>query len=108
MIHFQRSHQTNLKVRPTTLSLWMEFRKLLPRDDPVAQVRRPQGEVIEDITVNPAVRAAFRSLDEVDVKHLFRDRAVIIKSLPFLIRGACKSAVRMALTGSRRPGFSKG
>ena len=70
---------------------------LLPRDDPVAQVRRPQGEVIQVITVNPPIRAALRSLDEVDVQHLFRDRAVVIKSLPSLIRGAYKSAMRMAL-----------
>ena len=70
---------------------------LLPRDDPVAQVRRPEGEVIQDITVNPAIRAALRSLDEVDVQHLFRDRAVVIKSLPSMIRGAYKSAMRMAL-----------
>ena len=69
----------------------------LPSDDPVAQVRRPQGEVIQDITVNPAIRAALRSLDEVDVQHLFRDRAVVIKSLPSLIRGPYKSAMRMAL-----------
>ena len=27
MIHLQRIHQTNLNVRPTTLSLVMEFRK---------------------------------------------------------------------------------
>ena len=53
--------------------------------------------MIQDITVNPAIRAALRSLDEVDVQHLFRDRAVVIKSLPSLIRGAYKSAMRMAL-----------
>ena len=70
---------------------------LFPREDPVAQVRHHQGEVIEDIAISPAIRTALRSLDEVDVQHLFRDRAVIMKSLPTLIRGAYKSAMRMAL-----------
>ena len=45
--------------------------------------RGPQGEVIEDITVKPAIRAAFRSLDEVDVKHLFRDRPSSSSRCPF-------------------------
>ena len=52
---------------------------LFPRDDSVAQVRHPQGAMIEDITVSPAIRTALRSLDEVDVQHLFRDRAVVMK-----------------------------
>ena len=59
---------------------------------------RGQAEVLEDVTLTPALRAALRSLDEVDVQHIFRDRAVVIKSLPRLIRGVYKSAMRTALT----------
>ena len=67
------------------------------RDDPIVE-HRGQAEVLENVTLTPTLRVAFRSLDKVDVQHIFRDRAVVIKSLPRLIRGAYKSAMRMALT----------
>ena len=47
-------------------------------DDPIVE---HQAEVFEDVTLTPALRAAFRSLDEVDVQHIFWDRPVVIKSL---------------------------
>ena len=68
--------------RPGTIPLW-------PRSG--------RGLVLEEITLTPALRVALHSLNEVDVQHIFRDRAVVIKSLPRLIRGAYKSAMRMAL-----------
>ena len=67
------------------------------RDDPVVE-HRGHAEVLEDVTLTPALRAALRILDEVDVRHIFPYRAVVIKSLPRLIRGAYQSAMRKALT----------
>ena len=54
---------------------------MFPREDPVAEVRVHQGKVVADIALGPATRTALRSLDEVDVQHLFQDRAVVVKSL---------------------------
>ena len=50
--------------------------------------------------LTPATRAALRGLDEVDVQHIFRGRAIVIKSSPRLIRGAYTSAMRLALTAA--------
>ena len=51
-------------------------------DNPIAVER-----CLEDVATH-ALRAALRSLDELDVQHIFRDRAIVIKSLSRLIRGA--------------------
>ena len=59
----------------------------------ILQHGRSDFEGVPDIPV-PAtepetrIREAFRSLDEVDVAHLFRIRAVVMKSPPKFVRDA--------------------
>ena len=56
----------------------------------------PEREA-HQVEVGPRIREAFRSLDEVDVRHLFTMRAFLMKSPPKFVRGAYCSAMRIAL-----------
>ena len=64
-------------------------------DSPVPATE-PEREA-NQVEVGPRIRKAFRSLDEVDVAHLFRIRAVVMKSPPKFVRGAYCAAMRIAL-----------
>ena len=43
------------------------------------------------------LRVAFAALDEVDLPLMFERRAVVMRSIPFFLRGPCRNAVLMAL-----------
>ena len=47
--------------------------------------------------MGPCLREAFRSLDGVDVGHLFLMRAVFMKSPPAFVKGAFRTGLRVAL-----------
>ena len=48
--------------------------------------------------MSPAIREALVSLDHVDLVHMFPRRAILMKCPPQFLRGAYKSAMRLALT----------
>ena len=56
----------------------------------------PEREATQ-VEVGPRIREAFRSLDEVDVAHLFKMRAALMKIPPNFVRGAYCAAMRIAL-----------
>ena len=49
------------------------------------------------VEVGPRIREAYRRVNEVDVARVFRMRAVVMKSPPKFVRGACCAAMRIAL-----------
>ena len=60
----------------------------------------PEPEPIREADharVTPAIREGLRSLDHVDLVHLFSIRAVVMKSPPKFVRGAYRAAMRIAL-----------
>ena len=81
--------------------MWNEFESMLS-DAPESVAGEgvaPQEEdpvPMEDITPGRALRA-LESLDGVDVSALMRCRAVVMKSHPKFLRGAFRSAIRLAL-----------
>ena len=54
-------------------------------------------DVLEDVEVTKATQAAFLSLDSVDLTVMFKTRANVMRSPPKFLRGAYKSAIRVAL-----------
>ena len=52
----------------------------------------------DEVIVNRATRAGFACLDRVDLVSLFQLRASVMKSPPKFLRGAYRSAIRVALT----------
>ena len=69
-------------------------------DEDVRHIRGPDdppNSVIDDVVVIRATRAAFASLDGVDLKFLFRCRACVMKCPPQFMRGAYRAAMRLAL-----------
>ena len=54
-------------------------------------------DVLEDVEVTRATQAAFLSLDSVDLTVMFKTRANVMRSPPKFLRGAYKSAIRVAL-----------
>ena len=60
-------------------------------------VERDQAQDVEEVQVGPRLREAFRSLDGVDVGHLFSMRAVLMKSPPAFVKGAYRVGLRVAL-----------
>ena len=54
-------------------------------------------DVLEDVEVTRATQAAFLSLDSVDLTVMFKTRANVMRSPPKFLRGAYKSAMRVAL-----------
>ena len=54
-------------------------------------------DVLEDVEVTRATQAAFLSLDSVDLTVMFKTRAKVMRSPPKFLRGAYKSAMRVAL-----------
>ena len=62
-------------------------------DIPVPATEREANQV----EVGPRIREAFRSLDEVDVAHLLKMRAVVMKSPPKFVHDAYCEAMRIAL-----------
>ena len=65
-----------------------------------AEAVSPELEPVREAVharVSPAIRASLRSLDHVDVAHLFKLRAVVMKSPPKFVRGAYCAAMRVAL-----------
>ena len=51
-----------------------------------------------------AIREAFQSLDLVDLKSVFRNRASLMRSPPAFLKGMYKSAIRVALTEFQQAG----
>ena len=64
-------------------------------DIPVPAIE-PEREA-NQVEVGPRIRETFRSLDEVDVAHLFTMRAVVMKNPPTFVRGVYCAAMRIAL-----------
>ena len=63
------------------------------------------GEVdagFEEILASPATRAAFTSLDSVNLMEVFTKRARVLKSPPAFLKGAFRSCMRMALQEAER------
>ena len=60
-------------------------------------VEREQAQDVEEVQVGPRLREAFRSLDGVDVGHLFSMRAVLMKSPPAFVKGVYRAGLRVAL-----------
>ena len=56
-----------------------------------------EAKDVEEVQVGPRLREAFRSLDGVDVGHLFSMRAVLMKSPPAFVKGAYWAGLRVAL-----------
>ena len=56
----------------------------------------PAEPVVVDFRVRPPVRA-FASLDSVNLEEVFSRRAPVMQSVPILIRGAFRSALRCAM-----------
>ena len=54
--------------------------------------------VWDEVIVNRATRVGFVSLDRADLISIFKLRASVMKSPPKFLRGACRSAIRVALT----------
>ena len=57
---------------------------------------------VNDHRMSPAIREALVSLDHVDLVHMISRRAILMKCPPQFLRGAYKSAMRLALTEFRR------
>ena len=54
-------------------------------------------EEVPEAIMTPGIREGLASLDTVDMCHLFSMRAVVMKSPPKFLRGAYRSALRIAL-----------
>ena len=54
-------------------------------------------DVLEDVEVTRATQAVFLNLDSVDLTVMFKTRAIVMRSPPKFLRGACKSAMRVAM-----------
>ena len=52
---------------------------------------------VEEVTISPVLRDAFRYLDIVDVSNIFQRRASVMRSPPKFLCGAFRPAVRVAL-----------
>ena len=53
---------------------------------------------MDELIIDRATRAGFASLDRADLVCLFKSRASVMKSPPKFLRGAYRSALRVALT----------
>ena len=53
--------------------------------------------MVVDIHVPLAIREGLLSLDEIDLVPIFKRRACIMKAPPTFLKGACRSAMRLAL-----------
>ena len=58
----------------------------------------PGPRDVVDIHVTPAIREALLFLDEIDLVPIFKRRACIMKAPPTFLKGAYRSAMRLALS----------
>ena len=58
----------------------------------------PGPRDVVDFHVTPAIREGLLSLDEIDLVPIFKRRACIMKAPPTFLKGACGSAMRLALS----------
>ena len=56
-----------------------------------------EAQHVEEVQLGRVLREALRSLDGVDVGHLFSMRAVLMKSPPAFVKGAYRAGLRIAL-----------
>ena len=61
-------------------------------------MKRCPPRVWDKVIINRATRVGFVSLDRVDLISIFKLRASVMKSPPKFLRGAYRSAIRVALT----------
>ena len=60
--------------------------------------------VLRDVRVNcREMRAALVALDAADLGTMFARRAVVMKSVPHFLRGACRGAMRIAMEEATQP-----
>ena len=64
--------------------------------DPVAETSE-EPEVVANLSRNVVLRMALVTLDEVDPCAVFRQRAVVMKSVPHIVRGPFRNALKLAL-----------
>ena len=58
----------------------------------------PGPRDVVDIHVTPAIREGLLSMDEIDLVRIFKRRACIMKAPPTFLKGAYRSAMRLALS----------
>ena len=58
----------------------------------------PGPRDVVDIHVTPAIREGLLSLDEIDLVPIFKRKACIMKAPPTFLKGAYRSAMRLALS----------
>ena len=63
--------------------------------DPVAET--PEPEVVANLSRDIVLRMALVTLDEVDPCAVFRQRAAVMKSIPHIVRGPFRNALKLAL-----------
>ena len=71
-------------------------------EDPVQEETVPL-DLPEVRDNSPHIREAFRRMDRVVVENIFRRRAVVMKTIPFFLRGPFRVTLRIALAEANAP-----
>ena len=81
------------------MKVYLTVQSIFRREEEDRAVPLVMEEVPEAI-MTLGIREGLASLDTVDMCHLFSMRAMVMKSPPKFLRGAYRSALRIALRGN--------
>ena len=74
----------------------VEFEESIAGEEEAVPVSEEEFPDVPDVRA-PVLRAAFRTLDDVDTCHQFRQRAAVMKSVPRIFQGLFRNALKVAL-----------